>query len=41
MPLPQPIRALIPLAIGLLVGGVGATMFMQSMPGAEGSPEER
>ena len=37
----QSIRPLIPLVIGLAVGGVGATMFLQSMPGAEGSPEER
>jgi hypothetical protein len=41
MPLPQSIRSLIPLVIGLAVGGVGATLFLQSMPGAEGSPEER
>ena len=34
-------RSLVPLLIGLIVGGVGATMFMQSLPGAEGSPEER
>lgn len=41
MPLPQSIRQLIPLVIGLAVGGVGATMFLQSMPGSAGSPEER
>ena len=41
MPLPQSIRSLLPLAIGLIVGGVGAAMFIQSMPGAAGSPEER
>src|SRR5438067_3011331 len=41
MTLPNLIRSLIPLAIGLLVGGVGATLFLQSMPGGEGSPEER
>jgi hypothetical protein len=41
MPLPQPIRALVPLVIGLVVGGAGAVSFLQSMPGAEGSPEER
>lgn len=34
-------RSLVPLLIGLIVGGVGATMFVQSLPGAEGSPEER
>jgi hypothetical protein len=32
---------MLPLVIGLAVGGVGATLFWQSMPGAEGSPEER
>ena len=41
MPLPHSIRSLLPLAIGLVVGCVGATMFIQSMPGAAGSPEER
>ncbi len=41
MSLAQSIRPLIPLVIGLAVGGVGATLFLQSMPGAEGSPEER
>ena len=35
------IRPLLPLCIGLAVGGVGATLFRQSLPGAEGSPEER
>lgn len=37
----QSLRSLIPLGIGLLVGGVGATLWIQSMPAAEGSPEER
>lgn len=41
MSLAQSIRPLIPLVIGLAVGGAGATLFLQSMPGAEGSPEER
>ena len=41
MPLPQSIRSFIPLVIGLLVGGVGAILFQESMPGAEGSPKER
>jgi hypothetical protein len=41
MSLPQSIRSLIPLVIGLVVGGVGATLFSESMPGAEGSPKER
>lgn len=34
-------RSLIPLLIGLGLGVVGATMFLESMPGSEGSPEER
>jgi hypothetical protein len=41
MSLLQSIRQVIPLVIGLAVGGVGATMFLQSMPGSAGSPEER
>src|SRR5438067_2352699 len=41
MTLPHFIRFLIPLTIGLAVGGVGVTLFLQSMPGSEGSPEER
>ena len=41
MPLPHSIRALLPLVIGLVVGGVGATLFLESMPGGEGSPEAR
>lgn len=41
MNLAQAIRPLLPLVIGLAVGGVGATLFQQSMPGAAGSPEER
>jgi len=41
MPLPPSVRSLIPLIVGLAVGVVGATLFLQSMPGAEGSPEER
>jgi hypothetical protein len=41
MPLSQVIRSLIPLVIGLAVGAVGAILFRQSMPGAEGSAEER
>ncbi|MCX6873440.1 MAG: hypothetical protein NTW21_06480 [Verrucomicrobia bacterium] len=32
---------MIPLVVGLAVGGVGATLFLQSLPGAAGSPEER
>jgi hypothetical protein len=41
MAFPRSIRALVPLVIGLVVGGVGATLFRESMPGSEGSPEER
>lgn len=41
MPLPAALRSVIPLLVGLAIGGVGATLFVQSMPGAEGSPEER
>ncbi len=41
MPIPPAIRSLLPLVIGLGVGGVGATMFLQSMPGAPGSAEEK
>jgi hypothetical protein len=38
---PGVIRSLIPLVLGLVIGGLGATLFLQSMPGAEGSAEER
>lgn len=41
MSLARSIRPLIPLVVGLAVGVMGATLFQQSMPGAEGSPEER
>ena len=41
MALADTIRSLIPLAIGLGVGGLGATLFQQSMPGPDGSPEAR
>lgn len=41
MPLPSSVRSLLPLLIGLVVGGVGVTMFSDSLPGREGSPEER
>ena len=41
MSLAQSLRTFVPLVIGLVVGGVGASMFMDSMPGANGSPEER
>jgi hypothetical protein len=35
------IRSWLPLALGLVIGGLGGALFHQSMPGAEGSPEER
>ena len=35
------IRSLIPLVIGLVVGGAGVAMFTESLPGEKGSPEER
>ena len=41
MSLAQSARSLIPLVIGLAVGGVGVTLFQESMPGAVGSPQER
>ncbi len=41
MSLPPFVRSLLPLVIGLVVGGVGVRMFIESMPGSEGSPEDR
>ena len=41
MSLAQSIRPLIPLVIGLAVGAAGASLFQQSMTGAEGTPEEQ
>lgn len=35
------LRTWLPLVLGLGIGGLGGVMFHQSMPGAEGSPEER
>ena len=35
------LRAFVPLIIGLIVGGVGAILFQQSLPGSAGSPQER
>jgi hypothetical protein len=34
-------RSWLPLACGLVIGGFGGVLFHQSMPGAEGSPEQR
>jgi len=41
MSLARSIRSFLPLVIGLAVGSLGATLFLQSMPAPEGSPEER
>ncbi len=41
MSLPNSLRSFIPLVAGLAVGIVGSTLFRDSMPGAEGSPEEQ
>lgn len=41
MPLPPSTRFFLPLGIGLTVGLAGATLFLQSLPGDEGSPEAR
>lgn len=35
------VRSSLPLVVGLVVGGVGVTMFRDSLPGEKGSPEER
>lgn len=37
----QSIRSILPLVIGLVIGGVGVTLFSDSMPGTKDSPEER
>ena len=41
MEMPQSIRSVVPLVIGLIIGSAGVGMFLQSMPGAAGSPEQR
>lgn len=41
MSLPASARPVIFLVVGLAVGGIGAAMFRDSLPGAKGSPEER
>jgi hypothetical protein len=41
MPDASILRSAMPLVVGLVVGGAGATLFRQSLPGAEGSAEER
>ena len=41
MSIPDSLRTFLPLLIGLVVGGVGVGLFRDSLPGAEGSQEER
>ncbi len=41
MAYPSSLRSLFLVIIGLVVGGFGVTWFRESLPGAEGSPEER
>ena len=41
MSIPRSLRPLAYLATGLAVGGLGATLFRESLPGAAGSPEEQ
>ena len=41
MPASPFIRTLLPLALGLIVGGAGAWLFIDSMPGEPGSAQER
>jgi len=41
MSLTTSLRTLLPLVVGLAVGGVGAALYLQSTPGAAGSPQAR
>jgi hypothetical protein len=41
MAYPSSLRSILLVIIGLVVGGLGVTGFRESLPGAEGSPEER
>ncbi|WP_193214109.1 hypothetical protein [Luteolibacter marinus] len=41
MSIASSLKSFIPLVIGVSIGAVGASLFKQSMPGAEGSPEEQ
>lgn len=41
MSLAHSLRTLVPLAIGLAVGGIGVKLFSESLTGPEGSPEAR
>ncbi|MGV3531624.1 MAG: hypothetical protein ACO1QR_04585, partial [Chthoniobacteraceae bacterium] len=35
------LRSVVPLVLGLALGGLGASLFLDSLPAPEGSPEER
>lgn len=37
----QSLRTAVPLVIGLAIGGIGASLFLKSLPGPQGSPEKR
>lgn len=41
MPISESLRPIIPLVIGLAIGGAGVKLFQESMLGPVGSPEER
>lgn len=41
MTIPENLRTLLPLAIGLMIGGLGVTLFQDSLPGKEGSQEAK
>lgn len=41
MSLPSSLKSFVPLAVGLVVGGVGVSLFQQSLIGGENSPEQR
>lgn len=41
MAIPQSVRTFVPLIVGLAIGAVGAVLFQESLPGSEGSPQER
>jgi hypothetical protein len=41
MPVPPAFRTAGLLVVGLVIGGIGAVLFRESLPGAEGSAEER
>lgn len=41
MPAPSFVKSLLPLAVGVGVGALGVSLFRESLPGAEGSPEAK